>query len=400
MGEPLTASLWWKVFDDPQLESLLHTAHEQNFDIAVAAERVAQAQIALTRIAAQQRPSADLSASVQRSGGDSSYSTTMNVGYQVDAWGAARARVWQGHSELQAAEMSHDVTSWRMAIAVAQLYYQQRALDERLNLALEGLAIAEDTFARVRARYDAGVISGLDLALIQTSVDTERSNVESIRLARDLAHNAMSVLLGRAPADVADSTWQSPALLELQPPALPQVEPVQAIVRRPDIQLLEIRLRAANANIEIARAELFPSIRIDADAVASGAGAVAYSIGSSLVHTIFDRDDRRAGVQLAESQYRELLYDYRAGILDALTEVENALTQAQRLRRREEFDRAALASKQRAYKLSELQYRHGLVDALTLQATQTSFLQARDALLQTRSEYLQALVAVYAGVAP
>lgn len=313
-GVAVAESQWWRTFDDPKLSTLIESAQLQNLDVAAAAQRVAQAQASLSIARGQQLPAADLGATVQKISGTTTSSASVGASYALDLWSEARARAFGARSQLEAAEAGHAVTLWRLASAVAQLYYQRRALDERLELARDGLMIAERTFGRVQARYDAGAISGLDLAQARTAVEAERSNVASVQLARDLAHNAMAVLLGRAPAELTEFELSSESLLDLAPPSLPQESPAEVLARRPDIRVLEAQLRAADANIAVARAQLFPQITIGADGTRlRGVDDVIFTSGANLIWAVFDGGQRRAGVRLAEAQYGELLENYRAG---------------------------------------------------------------------------------------
>lgn len=399
-GVASAGNSWWLSFNDTELTKLIETAQLQNLDVAAAGQRVAQAQASLAAARGQQLPSVDLGASARETDGKSSASVNLGAAYTLDLWGAARARAFGARSQLEATEASRSFTVWRLGAAAAQLYYRRRALDERLKLADGSLAIAERTYGLVESRYKAGFISGLDLALAQTAVANQRSSVASVQLERDQAHNAMAQLLGQAPAQLAESVPNPQALLDLTPPPIPQALPAEALARRPDIHVLEAQLRGADANITVARAELFPQIGISADgSFVRGAEEMVFSIGASLVQAVFDGGQRRAGVRLAQAQYAELLENYRAGILAALVEIEDVLAQVRRLADREESDRAVLESAQRAYQLSEIRYKSGLVDAFVLLSSQDSFLRARDSLIQTRSSRLQALVGLQAGIA-
>lgn len=400
-GEVRIESDWWRLFRDTQLSVLLEDAQSQNLTVAVANHRVIQARLLLASARAQQLPSADGAVSVQRTSGLSSESVSIGASYSLDLWGADRERHRGARARLEAVEASREVTIWRLQTQVAQLYFQRRALAESLMLAREALAIAEDTFKRVQARYDAGVISGLDLALVRTAVAQERTNVSAVQLAGDLARDAMGELLGRAPAQFVDADHQVIPLLETFLPPLPNALPAEVLARRPDIQVLEAQLRGADANIGLVRAQLLPQVSIStAGALALGGSDWLFSEGGNLAQAIFDGGQRQTAVHLAEAQYQELVENYRLGVIDVLVEVENAWVQVRRLAEREELDRAVLESAKRAYDLSDTRYQSGLVDALTLLSAQNNYLRSRDRLIQTRAAHLQALVALHAGISP
>lgn len=391
---------WWLVFDDSRLNGLIESAQLQNLDVAAATQRVAQARAALQMTSGQELPRLDLTAGLQRSDvGSIGGSANLGAGYTLDLWSAAKARTQGAQSQLEAVEAGRAVTLWRLSTAVAQLYYQRRSLDELLEIAYESLATAERTYERVQARHQSGLISALDLALAKTAVESERGTLATVKSARDRAHNAMALLLGRAPSQLAASEIDPQPLLDVSLPALPRALPAETIARRPDLHVVEAQLRAADANIVVARASLFPQLGIDAGGVlVRGAPDAAFSLGTNLVQAVFDGGQRRAGVRLAEAQYEELLENYRGAILKALSEIEDGLAQVKELAETEEVNRAVLESARHAHELSQARYDSGLVDALTLLSAQSTYLRARESLVRTRSAHLQALAGLHAGI--
>lgn len=392
---------WWRVFADEALSNLLEQAALHNLDLAAADQRVAQARASLQQAHGQQWPVVTAGALGSKAEGKAEYGQlSLDASYTLDLWSADRARAFGTQADLDAAIASRAFTAWRLGTSVAQLYFERRALDERLALATDGLAAAQRTFQLTQERYRSGLVSGLDLALAETAIATEQANVIAVQQARDEAHNAMALLLGRAPAELEAWVGAEPSLLELELVPVPAALPAEVLARRPDIRIQEAQLRAADADITVARAKLFPSLTLSAGGlIVHGVAGMVAEASASLVQVVFDGGERRAGVRLAEARYAELLDNYRAGVLNALVEIENALARVKWLTEREGNDRVTLQAAQRAFQLSQIRYESGLESALTLLSSQSSFLRARDRLLQARSERVQALVALYAGMA-
>lgn len=392
---------WWLAFDDPALDALIEQAAFGNLDLAAAEQRIRQAQFGLAAAEGARLPGLDASASTSRSERDDRWraQAALRASYTLDLWGAERARVDAALARLDAVTETRHLNAWRLATAVVQLHVSRRALDERLLLAEDSLRLAESTFARMQARYDAGLISGLDLALAENAVLGERAARLAIDQARQQAVNAAATLLGRPPGEVGGVASDGRSLLDVTVPALPEAVPSAVLLRRPDIRIAEAGLRAAHADIEVARGQLLPQVSLSAgSAISRGGGGWIADISAGLAQRIFDGGQRRAGIRQAEAGYEELLIGYRGSILAAIVEVEDALLLAEHLARREALEREQLAGSERAFRLSEARYRSGLIDALTLLSSQNAYLRARDGLLQTRAARLQALAGLYAAV--
>src|SRR5690606_22235385 len=210
-----------------------------------------------------------------------------------------------------------------------------------------------------------------------------------------------AVLLGLAPQEL-----ELPPAGSLGAVAVPRLEPglpAELLQRRPDIRRAEADLVAANADVHAARAALFPSIRLTGGAgFASAAlsslfdvGGSFYDLVSGLTAPIFDAGRLRAGHELAKAREEELVHRYRAAIVAAFREVEDALAAAKYLAETEAAQREALAQARTAYDLAEVQYRAGAVDFMTVLDAQRTLFQAEDTLLQTRLARLNAAVALF-----
>ena len=286
--------------------------------------------------------------------------------------------------------------------SVATSYFKVLELRERLRLAEENLANAEQVMRMVDAKVRLGAGTELDRVQQQTLVEQRRAALPALRQQVATAETALALLLGEAPQGIA-ARIEAASLHELTlPDPVAAGLPSELLLRRPDLRRAETQLRAANANIGVARAALFPSISLSAsaslqDAALSGLGSagLATSFGASLLQPIFRGGALRGQVALSEERYVELLAGYRQTILSALKDVEDALVTVREGQLQYASQRQVLANAERTFQLAESQYRAGASDLLTVLNAQQTLFSARDTFLQNTSAQLQNQVALF-----
>ena len=179
--------------------------------------------------------------------------------------------------------------------------------------------------------------------------------------------------------------------------------PSELLTRRPDVRQAEAQLQAADADVRVARAAMFPSITLTAQGgLESNAlrtlfdpASQLYSIAAGLTQPIFEGYSLQGQLEQQRGRYVELLQDYRKAVLSSFEDVENALVAVRQTTLQEKLQADAVAIARRAYTISEAQLRAGTVDLLTVLDTQRSLFQANDALAQARLARLQAYVALF-----
>lgn len=400
------AADWWQGFGSPELSALIAAAKAGNADLAQAAARVAQAEASLRIAGASLWPSLGLSAGgdLRRPSGTNgwsdSYSAGLSASYEVDFWGANAADRAGAAASLDASRFDGETVTLTVTASVAGTYLQVLSLRDRLDVARRNLAIAEDVLALVEAKVGAGAASDLDLAQQRTVVAQRRAAVPPLEQTVREQLAALGVLLGKVPTgfDVAGTTL-SPIVV----PPLAAGMPSSLLERRPDVMAAEARLRGADADIAAARAAFFPQVTLSAGLALSGAAAgdlfslsdAAWSLGASLVQTIFDGGRREAQRDLAEARKIELLQSYRAAILAAFGDVEVALGAVDALDRQRSLQDEVVAQARRALELAQIQYRAGASDLLSVLSAQQSLYSAEDQAAQVKLSALQARVTLY-----
>jgi NodT family efflux transporter outer membrane factor (OMF) lipoprotein len=405
----VSAPGWWQRFSSDELSALIAAALDANPDLAIAAERVRQAEAQARIAGATLFPELSFGAGTSRretrpDGGPWSTSdgssATFSASYELDLWGRNAAGVRAAESSLRASRFDLETVRLTLVTGVASAYFQVLSLRGRLAIARENLVIADRVFAVVDARVRNGAASALDLARQQAAVLTLRASIPPLELQERQTLYALAILTGRPPEGFVAAGSSVTAL------AVPRVAPrlpAELLSRRPDLASAEAQLAAANANVAAARAALLPSISLTGSAgLASNVllnflntPTATLALGASLVQTIFDGGRLRGQVDAAASRERELVESYRKSILAALVDVESALASSSRTADQELLQAQVVEQARIALRLAEIRYREGVDDLLTVLDAQRTLFQAEDQLAQIRLSRLQASLGLF-----
>ena len=402
-GARLSAD-WWQSFGSEELRELVSRALAGSPELAIAAERVRQAEAQARIAGASLFPAltAGFDSRAGRSEGTTtkSSSASLSASYEVDLWGGNAAGRRGAEQSLRASGFDLETARLTLIAGVATAYFEVLSLRGRLEVARENLTIAQRVLNLVAARARNGAVSPLDVARQEAAVLTQRAALLPLEQQERQTLAALAILVGRLPEGFA---LQAPSLAPLAVPSISPGLPAELLVRRPDLSAAEAQLAAANADLSVARAALLPSIQLTGSAgVASGAllavaggPASALSLAASVLQPIFDGGQRRGQVALAESRERELVETYRKAILSAFADVETALAAASRLAQRETLQGQVQERSREALRLAEVRYREGADDLLSVLDAQRTLFDAQDQLAQTRLARLEAAVSLY-----
>ncbi|KQP14392.1 hypothetical protein ASF43_16450 [Pseudorhodoferax sp. Leaf267] len=399
---------WWNAFAAPELAQLIEQAVNGSTDLAIAAERVRQAELAMRNAGASLFPSLSGGASTSDrysdppGGSGSSAGTSglsLSASYEIDLWGRLAANAESANASLQAS--SYDLQTARLSVAsgVANAYFQVIALRVRLAIAQENLAISERVFRVVQARYNNGAASALDLSRQRTTVLGQRAVIEPLQVQERQTLSALAILLGRYPQGFQIIGMPLDALAV---PAVAAGLPSELLLRRPDLASAEAQLAAADANVAATRAALLPSIQLSGSTGLASSALLSlanptFSLGltASVAQTLFDGGRLRNQVLISESQRRVLVESYRRSVQVALKEVEDSLSNIARNRSQEASQLAIRDEAQRSLRLAELRYREGVDDLLSTLDAQRTLFSAQDSLAQQRLARLTSAVDLY-----
>lgn len=409
------ASAWWRAFGSEELGRLQTAAIAGNRDLAAAVTRIEQAEARLKIAGAPELPSltaggqgqvakrASTSTSTRSatsSGVGRSYQASVAAAYEVDFWGRVSAGIAAAEADLASSRFDRDTVALTLAGDVATAWFQALALNDRVEVARRNLEIARATLRLAEAQAEFGKTSALEAAQQRSNVALIEAQLPALEIQRAQTLDALAVLTGVPPTEIALGRT---SLAGLPVPAVAPGVPSDLLRRRPDILRGEAALAAANANIGVARAQLFPSISLTAERGYASPylvsllepNSIFWSLGTSLSATLFDNGNLTGNVDLAEARLREAAAGYQGSVLTALREVEDNLAASRFLADQEAAQERAVAAAREAQRLSDVRYREGAVDYLTVLEAQRTLLQAEDGAVQIRLARLNAAVSLF-----
>jgi NodT family efflux transporter outer membrane factor (OMF) lipoprotein len=401
---------WWKLYGDADLNALQTRLIEHSPDLAAAFARYNQAKAYSDQLRSGLFPSLVLGADAERDGlsnmrplrpaGSANDYNSFTVGvqadYELDLWGRIRNEVAAGSAQAQA--YAADLESARLSLQaqLADDYIVLRGLDRQVALLNETVSAYEKALALTQARHDGGIAAGLDVARAQTQLDTSRSLAEQTLALRALSEHAIAALVGESASEFA----LEPRLTHIALPDIPVGVPSTLVQRRPDIAAAQRRIAASNAGVGVARAAYFPAITLSAtlgyQSTAAGNWLTApnafWSIGPSLLSTLFDAGKRKAQVAQAQAALDESGSVYRGVVLTAFQQVEDSLALTHHYGIAAAEEHSAMTAAQRSLDLSLIQYREGATSYLDVVTSQTVSLQTELTALDLDTRELRASV--------
>ena len=396
------AADWWRGFGSPELDGLIATAQAQNLDLAAAEARVLQADARIRQAGANLLPNVGLGADAGREfrGNTDSFSVSLGASYELDFWGRNRNILASTIASGNATRADRETVALTATTGVADTYFQLLSFRDRLAIARLNLENALAVLMVTESRVRNGIGTPLELAQQRATIAAQQTAIPQFEQQELQTRAALALLLGRPPEGF---TVTAQDLEGLNMPAVAPGLPSDLLRRRPDFAVAEANLAAANANVAVARAALFPSI------VLTGAGglqsnvlgqlvsnpASSFSLGASLAQTVFDAGRLEAVTDEARAREQELLAAYRSTTIAAFSEVESTLGLIAHLAEQESYQREQVTQSQLAFDIAQARYREGVADYLTVLDSQRSLYQARDQLGLVRLQRLLAAVALY-----
>lgn len=405
---------WWQIYQDSALNGLEEQAAVSSPRIQAAVARVEQARAILGFTDADRFPTLELSPDAARyrvSGnrpdqpekvpGNHEYTISrfrlpLYASYEIDLWGKISRLGESAQRRMEASIAAYYGVLLTLQSDIAQTYFQLRASDEELALLTRSIELRERARDLVASRKRGGLASELDLARVETEVAATQAEAQAALRRRNDLHYALAVLVGAAPGRF-DLTVEP---FVPQPPVIPAGMPADLLERRPDVAQAERLLAARNAEIGVARAALFPSIKLTGSlgfestelSDLTNRDSQIWLLGASLAQPLFDAGRLRSNVDRARAVYAESLATYRDRLLIAFKEVETTLAALRILDLQHESQLRAVTSAGRAEQLATARYKSGLVNVLELVDAQRTRLQVERGRVQIRQQQMLASV--------
>jgi NodT family efflux transporter outer membrane factor (OMF) lipoprotein len=430
---------WWTVLNDPLLNEMQQQLATANMDLRTADFRLAQARAQLGITEAAMVPNSNFNASYTRqqlsrngtSGSTTSATTTpalqsnglggrtsppnsrlrnpydlfqfgLDLSWEIDLWGRVARLVEAGGAQVAASEEARRDLLVSTSAELTRSYLTLRGVQRKIAIVRQNLEIARQNQRLTRDRAAGGLTTDLDVANASTLVATVEAQIPTLEEQQARLVNAISQLLGEQPG-ARLAALAAPRGLPPVPPRVPVGVPGDLTRRRPDIRQAEANLHTATAGIGAARADFFPRVML------TGSGAIqglqfanlgdwashTYSIGPSITLPIFEGGRLRRTLELREAQQQEAAIAYQRTVLNALHEVDNALTAYGTEQRRRDRLEQAVAEARRALGLARLRYEQGVSDFLQVLTAQRALLDAEQSLADSTTTVSLNLVQLY-----
>jgi len=403
------AADWWRGFGSATLDELILEAERNNDDLAGAIARVQEADAQVRIVGGALLPSLDLGATATRqrthapgSGArlSNDFNPELSASYELDFWGKIRAQRGSARAAAAASRYDQQTIALTVISSVATTYFQALELRDRIQVAQQNLENSRKILSGFRLEQSAGIATGLDVAQQETTVALLNAALPPLQQQYRQTVHALAVLVGRTPEsfDVETGT-----LTNLSSPSVVEGLPSQLLARRPDVAEAEQQLIAANADITVARAALFPSIQLTAGggyessaltSLVSPANRV-YALTAGLTQPIFHGGALRGQVAFSKARYTELLTAYHKTVITAFSNTEDALVAAQQTAEQQKRQQDAVTTARRAFEFAQTQMSAGIVNILTVLNTENALFTAQDQLVQVNYLRLQALVDLF-----
>ena len=354
-------------------------------------------------------PSVTGEVSATRSSGSSSSNSVRNAAgsvtsrtlaadanWELDLWGRVRRSVESNTASAQASAADLESARLSAQAALAQNYFNLRALDTDRRILDDTVDGLERSLQLTQNRYTAGVAAKVDVIQAQTQLRTTQAQALDVGVQRAQLEHAIALLVGKAP-----SSFSIPAApLAAVPPPVPVALPSSLLERRPDVAAAERRMAAANAQIGVAKAAYFPSLTLSASggyqstSMADWLTAPSrfWSFGPALAATLFDAGLRRAQTDQAIAAYDATVATYRQTVLTSVQEVEDNLAALRILEQEAAVQQEALAAARQSLELTLNQYKAGTVSYLNVVTAQTTALASERTAVDILSRRLVASV--------
>lgn len=402
-GDALIRSNWWETFNDTNLNALESQIAISNQNVIAAFQGYIVAHEQVREAQAQYFPTLSANPGVTRqrayTGGGISlrnpnittYDVPLDGSWQPDFWDRVRNTVRASAAQAQASAADLENTRLAAQAELASDYFQLRGQDQLMQVFNDTITADSNSVQLTTVLFHTGIDSEEDVAQAETVLQTAEAQGTNLGILRAQLEHAIAVLIGRPP-----ESFSLPPLPEMiHPPEIPNGIPSQLLERRPDIAAAERAVMAANAEIGVARAALFPNITLSAaggfenptvDSLFSWSSRV-WSIGASASQPIFNAA-LPAAISQYNAAYNASVAQYRQAVLTAFQQVDDNLSALRILKTQIQQQDAAVKASSKYVNLALYRYKLGIDSYLNVITAQTLYLDNRQTLVNLYTQQM------------
>lgn len=404
---------WWRQFGDAELDRLVERALLGNPDLKIADLRVKQAIARADQVRAGGKPSVNLPilAATQAPGGtvgsvpvsnsirtvQTSYQASLQVSYRVDLWGEQSSRGESADQQVLRACFESDNERRNVVATVVNLYVSWLSLNDSIRLAQDNIDASEYILNQIEKRYALGDATIAELEQQRGAVAVQKSNLPYLLQQQEDTRSQLTQAMGLRSSELV---LPEAGLSRLRLQTIKAGLPSSLLLRRPDVRAVEARMRAARADIDVARARFLPTL----DLAAQG-GVSALSIAqllrpeslfwntiASVTASVFDGGRRESERALAQAYYEEMVVTYGKVVYQAVREVENGLFLLRASGQRYDAQAEAVRASKRVLDAAVLAYQAGALDLASVLDASRNHQRQTDEWLRSKAEALRAYV--------
>lgn len=435
-GTAQASEIAWRTFlQDPRLHAYIAAALQRNRDLQIAVARIEEARGQFNVQGADRYPTLAATADASRgrfpaggtgatgtgssgsgsapggtsglsagSGGRVTERFSVGLGitaFELDFWGRVRNLTEAARAQYLSTVEAQRAFQLSLIADVASTYLAVRGAEARIDLAEATLQSRLDGLRIARVRFDAGITSALDLNQAQSLLTQAKTELSSLRLTRAEQINYLTLLVGGPMQQALPGPL--PLNEQINPMTLDAGLPSEVLLVRPDIVGAEQDLRAARANIGVARAAFFPQISLTGSFgyISNELNGLisrdnrTWSIGPSISLPLFDFGRNRGNVTVAEARENIAVAEYERAIETAFREVADALAGRRYLAEQVAAQDENVATLRRIADLARERYAEGVVNYLQVLDAERTLFDAEQALIEVKRAQVQNLVELY-----
>ena len=395
---------WKELFTDTVLQQLIEKGIANNTDLNIARLKVREAEALLTSSKLAYLPSVSLTPqgtikSIEGNSPTKTYNLAASADWELDIFGRLTNAKREAKAVLEQSQAYKQAIQTQLIATIANSYYTLLMLDKQLDISRRTAEIWAENLRVMKALKKAGQTTEMAVAQIEASKLSVDASLLSLEQQITEVENSLSSLLGVVPQRIDRST------LDMQsfPDTLSVGVPLQLLQRRPDVRQSEAALAEAFYTTNRAYSAFYPAITLSgsagwtnaAGAIISNPGEWLFSAVGALVQPLFNRGQNIANLKVAKARQEEALLTFRQTLLNAGTEVNDALLQWQVARRRLDLDRQQIISLQSVVRSSELLMRHSSQNYLEVLTARQTLLDAELSAVSDRFEEIQGVINLY-----
>jgi len=404
---------WWKLYQDPGLDDLMDKALNKNLDIRAAIARLEDADAYLKQVGAALIPSVDLTSQGNRTKATENgvvpsnfvkpfrknFNIQLSTSFELDFWGRLRRAKESARAEYIATQYSKDTVVLSLQSTLTSNYLLLRSIDSQIQALKDNLGYRKENLELTKKRLSSGLVSALDVHQAEAALNNLSAQLSDLIRQREIVTNQLILLSGDMNLIIPESKLD----YLVTPPIPPANMPSSLLELRPDIKEAEQIMIAANANIGVAKAALFPNIILTANFGRESAelknidktGSNIWGVGLGLTLPIFDSGRAQAKVSQATAKQKEALSYYESSIQNAFKEVNNAIVSLKEYTEQENNLKLTQDAAKKAMDIASNRYKAGYSSYLEYLDAQRVFNDASIAYIQKRQLRLMASVELF-----